>query len=193
MMSDSSLNTNVESLWAEFGRPLLSFIKKRVDNEQDAEDILQDVFCKIQNNIASLQNGDKIHAWVYSITRNAVTDYYRTHRFENHKSELSDDIPDERLETGSENANKEIAQCLKVMINSLPDKYKEAILLTEFQNLTQKELSQILGLTLPGAKSRVQRARVKLKETLLGCCSLKFDRLGNVIEYQDKKNRCKFC
>lgn len=192
-MSNGSLNTNVESLWTEFSKPLLSFIKKRVDNEYDAEDILQDVFCKIQNNIDSLQNGDKIHAWVYSITRNAVTDYYRTHRFENYSSELSDDIPDERLESGSENANEEIAQCLKVMVNSLPDKYKEAILLTEFQNLTQKELSQKLGLTLPGAKSRVQRARVKLKETLLGCCSLEFDRLGNVIEYQDKKNRCKFC
>lgn len=192
-MSNSSLNTNVESLWAEFSRPLLSFIKKRVDNEHDAEDILQDVFCKIQNNINSMKHEEKIQAWVYTITRNAITDFYRTHRLENQNSELSDDIPDEKLEYGSENANEDIAKCLKVMVDSLPDKYKEAILLTEFQNLTQRELSQKLGLTLPGAKSRVQRARVKLKEMLLGCCDLEFDHLGNVIEYQDKKNRCKFC
>lgn len=192
-MDNTLSSTNVEYLWVYFSKPLMSFIKNRVNNDQDAEDILQDVFCKIQNNINSLKAGDKIHAWVYSITRNAITDFYRTHRIENLCSELSDDIPDDRLDSGSEDANAEIAQCLKVMINSLPDKYKEAILLTEFQNLTQNELSQRLGLSLPGAKSRVQRARGKLKEMLFDCCNLEFDRLGNVIEYQDKNNRCKCC
>lgn len=192
-METASLQTNVEELWGMFSKPLLSFIRKRVTNEQDAEDILQDVFCKIQTNIDSLKNSEKLHAWVYSITRNAITDFYRAQRHINHNAELSDEIPDERIDAGSENENEEIAQCLKVMINELPDKYREAILLTEFENMTQMELSQKLGLTLPGAKSRVQRARVKLKKMLLGCCSLEFDRLGNVIEYQDKKNRCKFC
>ncbi|NCB75029.1 MAG: RNA polymerase sigma factor SigZ [Clostridia bacterium] len=192
-MNNTLSSTNVENLWVHFSKPLMSFIKKSVNNDQDAEDILQDVFCKIQNNINSLKADDKIHAWVYSITRNAITDFYRTHRFENYSSELFDDVPDDRLDSGLENANGEIAQCLKAMINLLPDKYKEAILLTEFQNLTQKELSQRLGLSLPGAKSRVQRARGKLKEMLFDCCNLEFDRLGNVIEYQDKKNRCKCC
>ena len=146
-MDNTLSSTNVEYLWVHFSKPLMSFIKKRVNNDRDAEDILQDVFFKIQSNINSLKVGDKIHAWVYSITRNAITDFYRTHRIENLSSELSDDIPDDRLNSGSENANEEIAQCLKVMINLLPDKYKEAILLTEFQNLTQKELSQRLGLS----------------------------------------------
>lgn len=184
---------NFEDIWAEFSKPLLSLIKNRVNNAQDAEDILQDVFCKILANIKELRNSDKITSWIYSITRNAITDFYRTHSFENQTSELSEDIPDKRLESDSENANAEIAQCLKVMINALPDKYKEAIVLTEFQNLTQKELSETLGLSLPGAKSRVQRARAKLKEMILGCCKLEFDRLGNVIEYEDKKDRCKYC
>lgn len=192
-MNDTLSSTNVENLWVRFNKPLMSFIKKRVNNDEDAEDILQDVFCKIQNNINGLKASDKIHAWVYSITRNAITDFYRTHRIGNLSSELSDDIPDNRLDSGSENANEEIAQCLIEMINSLPDKYKEALLLTKFQNLTQMELSKRLGLSLPGAKSRVQRARGKLKEMLFDCCNLEFDRLGNVIEYQDKKNRCKFC
>ena len=79
------------------------------------------------------------------------------------------------------------------MINSLPEKYKQALILTEFQNLTQKELAERMGLSVSGAKSRVQRARIKLKELLLGCCSLEFDHYGNVIDYEHKCSDCKFC
>ena len=89
--------------------------------------------------------------------------------------------------------NKEIAACLKTMIDSLPEKYKEVVILTEFNNMTQKELSEKIGLSLSGVKSRVQRGRKKLKTILLDCCNLEFDRLGNVIDYQHKSSECKYC
>jgi RNA polymerase sigma-70 factor (ECF subfamily) len=88
--------------------------------------------------------------------------------------ELPDDIANENEEELSYNG--EIAACLKTMIDSLPEKYKEAVLLTEFKNHTQKELSEKMGLSLSGAKSRVQRGRKMLKDMLLGCCQLEFDR-----------------
>ncbi len=192
-MDNILVSENVESIWKQFSKPLLAFIKKRVSNEQDAEDILQNVFYKIHNNINSLRDSEKIHAWVYSIARNAITDFYRTQSLEKNNSELSEDIPDESEELDIPTANEDMAQCLKVMIKYLPEKYKEAIILTEFQNLTQKELSERLGLSVPGAKSRVQRARFKLKEMLLNCCHLEFDHQGNVIDYENKDNGCKFC
>ena len=192
-MSENPQVANVESIWKQFSKPLLSFIKRRVSNEQDAEDILQNVFCKIHNNISSLRETEKIHAWVYTITRNSITDFHRTQRFERNSSELSEDIPDESEELDATTANEDMAKCLKVMIRYLPEKYKEAIILTEFQNLTQKELGERLGLSVPGAKSRVQRARAKLKEMLLNCCHLEFDRQGNVVDYKNKNNGCKFC
>ena len=192
-MIDILMHKYVESIWEQFSKPLFSFIKKRVNNEQDAEDILQNVFCKIHNNINSLRDSDKIHAWVYTIARNAVTDFYRTQSLEKNNSELSEDIPDESEDIDEPTASEEMAQCLKAMIKYLPEKYKEAIILTEFQNLTQKELSERLGLSLPGAKSRVQRARSKLKEMLLNCCQLEFDHQGNVVDYENKNKGCKFC
>lgn len=140
-----------------------------------------------------LKESDKIHAWVYTIARNAIIDFYRAQRFEKNNSELSEDIPDESEDLDVPTTSEEMAQCLKVMVKYLPEKYKEAIILTEFQNLTQKELSERLGLSVPGAKSRVQRARIKLKEMLLGCCHLEFDHQGNVIDYENKNNGCKFC
>ena len=185
------MSTNIESIWEEFSTPLKSFIRRRVKNDQDVDDILQNVFYKIHNNISSLREADKIHAWVYRTARNAITDFYRTQKSEESISELTEEIVNEVEDEST--ANDEIAQCLKAMIEHLPEKYKQAIILTEFQNLTQKELGERMGLSLSGAKSRVQRARVKLKEMLLGCCHLEFDRLGNVIDYKHNCIDCKFC
>ena len=181
----------IESIWEEFSIPLKSFIRRRVKNDQYVEDILQNVFYKIHINIGNLNETDKLHAWVYRITKNAIADFYRAQEHESYISELSEEI---LIDTQDEvTANNEIAQCLKAMLQYLPEKYKQALILTEFQNLTQKELGERMGLSVSGAKSRVQRARVKLKEMLLGCCHLEFDPLGNVIEFKHKSSDCKFC
>ena len=178
----------VESIWEQFNKPLKSFIKSRVKNDQDIDDILQDVFYKIHSNINSIREDDKVHAWVYRITRNSIIDFYRAYKNEKRLIELSDDISEIAYESS---ANDEILECLKAMIQNLPEKYKQAIILTEYQNLTQKELGERMGLSISGAKSRVQRARTKLKDMLLCCCHFEFDRLGNVIEYNHKCSDCK--
>lgn len=181
----------INSIWEEFSTPLRSFIKRRVQNEQDAEDILQEVFLKIHSSIESLKDDSRIHGWIYRITRNAIVDYYRGHENSVASIDFLEDMAAETDEDSS--SNGEIAACLKSMINNLPEKYREAIILTEFQNLTQKELSEKLGLSVSGAKSRVQRAREKLKEMLLSCCQFEFDRLGNIIDYKHNNCDCKYC
>jgi RNA polymerase sigma-70 factor (ECF subfamily) len=67
------------------------------------------------------------------------------------------------------------------MIYSLPAPYREALLLTEFDGLTQQQLAARVGISLSGAKSRVQRGREQLKQMLHECCSFEFDRRGKVI------------
>ena len=178
------MSTCTNCIWEEFSKPLKRFINTRVANEQDADDILQEIFMKIHKNIGSLMNENKIHAWIYRITRNTITDYYRKNQ---NKFEVTG-IP-ENLESSSDeelSTNTEIASCLKGMINSMPENYKQAIFLTEFQNMTQKELSEKMGISISGAKSRVQRARKMLKEMLLACCHFEFDRFGNIIDYKQK-------
>jgi len=191
LKSDVFVSIIIENIWEEFSEPLKSFISRRIKNDQDVEDILQNVFFKIHNRIGDLRENDKIHAWVYRVTRNVITDFYRSQKHEENICGLSEDIAIEIEDEAS--VNGEIAQCLKTMIKHLPEKYQQAIILTEFQNLTQKELGEKMGLTVSGAKSRVQRARLKLKEMLLGCCHLEFDRRGNVIDYTHNCTDCKFC
>lgn len=181
---------SINDIWEELSMPLKKFIKKRIPNDQDADDVLQEVFLKILKNSQSLMDDTKVQAWVFRITRNAIVDYYRRRE----SVELVQ-LP-ENLANGSEEDatfNTEIAACLKAMIDNLPQKYKEALLLTEFDNLTQKELSERMEISLSGAKSRVQRGRKLLKDMLLECCRLEFDRAGNVIKYKNKRNDCKFC
>ena len=187
----ASVDVNFATLWEEFSMPLKRFIRKRIPNEQDTEDTLQEVFAKIHGKIGSLEDDNKIHAWVYQIARNAIVDYYRKKNKPMESVELMEDLATESDDALS--SSREIMSCLGPIINHLPEKYKQAILLTEFQNLTQKELSERLGLSLSGAKSRVQRARSVFKKTLLGCCHLEFDRLGNIIDYTHKTKSCKFC
>ena len=189
-MDNPSSTYVVENLWNDLSKPLKGFIKKHIHNNQDADDILQNVFYKIQTNIGSLKDTEKLHSWVYAIAKNAIMDFYRAHKYD----ELLDELPENLADYQEEiNANEEIAECLKAMIQYLPEKYKSAIILTEFQNLTQKELSVKMGMSVSGAKSRVQRARVMLKEMLMGCCSFEFDHFGNIIDYQHKNKNCKFC
>ena len=182
---------STDQIWQEFSNRLRLFILRRVRSEHDAEDILQDVFWKIHSNIDTLRQGDKLEPWIYQITRNTITDYYRHQR--KAPSDISE-MPEQETEpVAAEDTPKEVVACLKPMIDDLPEKYRQAILLTEYEGLTQKEMSQRLELSLSGAKSRVQRARDILKGTLLACCHFEFDRLGRILDYQLKEQTCRYC
>lgn len=182
---------STDQIWQEFSDRLKLFILRRIRSEHDAEDILQDVFWKIHNNIDTLKQGDKLEPWIFQITRNTIIDYYR-HQ-DKAPSDISE-IPDQEVEpVVAEDTPEDVVACLKPMIDDLPENYRQAIILTEYEGLTQKEMSQRLELSLSGAKSRVQRAREKLKGTLLACCHFEFDRLGNILDYQLKEQTCRYC
>lgn len=88
------------------------------------------------------------------------------------------------------NALSDHYRALRPMVEALPDPYREALQLTEYQGLTQQELAQRAGISLSGAKSRVQRAREKLKALLLDCCHFELDRRGGIIDYH---SHCPCC
>jgi RNA polymerase sigma-70 factor (ECF subfamily) len=80
------------------------------------------------------------------------------------------------------------------MIRTLPEPYRDALVLTEFEGLTQKEMAARLGISLSGAKSRVQRGREQLKRMLLARCEFEFDRLGRIIDCKPRrKDACQEC
>jgi RNA polymerase sigma-70 factor (ECF subfamily) len=173
-------------IWSELKTSLRGFIARRIDNEADADDILQNVFLSIHSRIHQLKDTGKVHAWVYQITRNAIYDYYRSRRPEISldKSESFDIAQEETPE--AENERQEILSCLNPMIDRLPDNYRRALRLADIQEIPQAEVANQLNISVSGAKSRVQRARGKVKNMLLDCCQFEFDRLGRAVGINGK-------
>ncbi len=172
------MDYSIEHIWKELHCKLKYFIRSRVSDEFNADEILQEVFIKVHNKIDSLKDKEKIHSWVYQITRNTIIDFYRKQK----KSvELSDqEFVEHEFEP---DPNKEFQKDILDTIKKLPGKYRDALIKTEYEGLTQKELAEELGISLPGAKSRVQRARNMLRDILMQCCHIEFDQYGTIIDY----------
>jgi RNA polymerase sigma-70 factor, ECF subfamily len=174
----------VENIWEGFASQLRNFIRARVRDHAAAEDILQEVFVKIQRKLPTLRAGQRIEAWVWRITRNSIIDHFR-------RARSGEPLPAElTIATEEKNDFPDISPCIQRFIGELPPPFQEALVLTEWKGLTQEQMAKQLGLSISGAKSRVQRARLQLKELLLDCCQFELDRRGNVLEMQPRRKKC---
>ena len=172
-------------VWEQYGGRLRRFIRRRVSNPADADDILQETFLKVHKGLSSLRRRERLASWVYQIARNAIADYHRRPRTAALTDELADRLEDDATsEQAGSDAFGEIARCLRPMAQRLPAKYRRAIDLVEFQGLAQDDAAVRLGISLSAAKSRVRRARGRLKRMLQACCRFEFDRRGHIIDSQ---------
>ena len=188
-----------EARWRELRARLHGFVGRRVGNPEDAEDIVQDVFVRMQRNIDALSSADRLYAWAFRIARNAIADHYRSPNRRDvpggaaakvMEGLAADPIGDEP----SNDARAEMARCIAPMVRGLPANYRRAIELTELEGMTQAAAAEHLGLSLPGAKSRVRRGRARLKEMLLRCCEIETDRRGRVIAFETRDGEgCASC
>jgi RNA polymerase sigma-70 factor (ECF subfamily) len=165
------------ALWREFSGPLLRFFRARVRSAADADDLRQAVFLKVQRGLPTLRDAGKLQGWIYQIARHAVIDFYRRRRPEEPVSELL-----ELAESLDGEDEVDLRPAIRRMVAALPPDFRDAIVLTEFQGVSQIELSERLGISVSGAKSRVQRARARLRQMLDECCHFEFDRRGKVID-----------
>lgn len=169
----------VATIYSQFHQALLGFIKSKVNNHHDAEDILQNVFVKISTGINDLSRKEKLQSWIYSITRNSIIDYYRTAG--RSKGISSDDITDTFVLEEYNDSTKGLECCVMNFINQLPPEYKNIIIDVELNGAKQKDLVSKYQLAYPSIRSRVQRGREKLKAILLECCSIEADTRGNIL------------
>lgn len=195
-MKSPSTSETPQPAWEHFVDGLRGFVARRVP-AQDAEDVAQDTLLRIHKSASSLRDPRQAQGWVYSVARHAIADYYRAHR----SLEVADSIelestvdPDsgiaEKLANfhGDHSAHEEVLSWLRPTAEQLPEGYRQALLLADFEGHTQREVAEALDLSLPGAKSRVQRARKMLAAELERCCSVEFGAEGRVEDF--KRNTC---
>ncbi len=159
--------------------PLRAYIARRIPNGSDVDDVVQDVFLKAAEKIETVKSQESIRGWLYRIAANTIADRYRGRRnFEEIPEQLA--APE-----AARNHVVELARCLPPFIASLPETYRDALVLSEIEGLPQREVADRLGISLSGAKSRVQRGREKLRQKVLECCDVEMGR-GGLLGYEPR-------
>lgn len=148
---------------------------------------MHDVFVRAYDRREQWSQLQSVRGWLYTITRNAIVDYYRSKK---PSAELPEDLVSEDPDN-SERVGQQLAACLQPLINQLPPKYGEPLSLSDFQSVPQAEIARKLGLSLSGAKSRVQRGRALLREALLQCCEIELGTDGLPEDFAPRKGKGK--
>jgi RNA polymerase sigma-70 factor (ECF subfamily) len=178
----------IAAIHNEFHSILNNYIVKRVNNRDDAQDLLQEVFIKIHGNLSGVDKKENLKSWLFTITKNTIIDYYRKNAQKNNFTpvdHLVDGINEQDFDR-----TKELEKCIHHFIDQLPGEYREIIIDSEIKGIKQKDLADKYELAYPSVRSRVQRGRARLKEMFLDCCKIELDRRGNILEAVPKPNRC---
>lgn len=183
---------NASDLYHDFRKPLLNFIRAKLSDKSKAEDVLHDVFLRVQIHLSTVKDASKIESWIYQIARNVIANEFRsaspTTSLETHTS-----FPEPEPETVS--ALERLSNSTRRFVAQLPEPYQTALILSDFEHLPQNEIASRFGISLSAAKSRVQRARKMLKELYLKCCSFEQNARGDVLDYEphSQDSNCQSC
>jgi RNA polymerase sigma-70 factor (ECF subfamily) len=166
-----------------FQNELLGYVIKKVKDKSLAEDIVHDVFLKVQAKSAQIRDNDKAIGWIYRITRNTIIDHFRFQSRIINASDLD-------YEEDKQHLNECVERCITEKLATLPPKYKEALELSDLKGLSQMDVAKRLNISYSGAKSRVQRARQMLKDKMEKEYHVKLDGYGNVIQCENRIPCC---
>lgn len=172
--------------WRDLEARLRPFVARRVRAEVDVDDVVQDVFLRLQRGLAGLRDEERFGPWVYQVARSAIVDHQR--RAAKHRVADGEGEEEEALEVDEDDraVEREVAGYIALFVAMLPSPYREALTLTELEGLTQKQAADMLGISLSGMKSRVQRGRQQLRRSLEDCCHIALDARGRVVSCEPR-------
>lgn len=155
---------DVATAWHDLGHRLHAYVARRVP-AADAEDVVQSVMVKLLEHRDGIGAGS-VRAWLFTVTRNAVAEYYRQHR----PTIDLQSFGDVAAEADHADPIASLAECLDPMLRTLSESDAEILRKIDLDTTPQVALAASLGLPLSTLKSRVQRARAKLRVAFDRCC-----------------------
>jgi len=181
-------------IWSLFQAGVQGLVNRNVAIADDVDDIVQDIFVRIHSGASTIRDEERVQSWVFGIARRAIADHYRkqyrrpSHESFDHKdlqvsgSEITEFNLDDYQ--GDHSVHEEVLSWLEPTIEELPEKYAEAVRLSDIEGLSQKEIADKLDISYSGAKSRVQRGRTMLCERICDCCRVEFGTDGDAVEFR---------
>ncbi len=162
-----------DELVRRFKDRLYAFILRMVRNGQTAEDLLQETFMRLYVHRMSYRTIAKFSTWIYTIAANLVRSHMRKQNrmpLQDLETDRDDDKPrelrDPKRDVDLEVAGKMTVEAVRAAMEKLPEEFREVILLREMQELSYEEIVEVLGVPLGTVKSRVNRARGRLRQLL---------------------------
>lgn len=168
-------------IWNNHKSHLQNFIKTKIDNDVIVEDILQEVSIKLYDNLNRKTEIKSHKNWLFQVARNSIADYYRKHK---KHAELT--IDQSEINVDSSPCVCDLSGFVIQMY--LPEKYSKPLYLSDIEQKSQQEISEILNLSLTATKSRIQRGRKKLKELISECIEISYNKKGQISDFQLKNN-----
>lgn len=173
---------NFDCIYTEF-QPKIHRYLSNLTCENDALDLTQTVFLKISQSLDNFREESSLSTWIYRIATNTAHDYSDSslvkqkgneHLFDDDCS--IDSLPDTGFSgTDREYIRREMNACIRGVVDQLPENYRTVLLLSEFEELTNLEVAEILNISIDTVKIRLHRGRTGLRKTLESQCSLYHD------------------
>ena len=169
-----------QEIYTEF-QPKIHHYLSRMMGPEEAEDVVQEVFEKVNRSLDGFKGQSKLSTWIYRIATNTAIDRLRSAA---HKHSSKQAALEETAGTQAKNAwtgqtqtsidqkviRKEMSECVREYIDRLPPDYSTILILSEIEGFKNREIAEILQISLENAKVRLHRARASLKKELDSGC-----------------------
>ena len=185
--SPTELETAHDDALAAVRARLHGFLARRVESPEVADDITQEVLLRLlQHQESAVENPT---AWLYRVARNVLIDHYRSCGSYRRLHTADPAIPtmalaEEPFADDPQAAQREVAGCLRSLVDQLAEPYRLAVTAVDLDGRTQTEVARMLDLSVSGMKSRVQRGRRQLRQLLTECCRVRTSPTGGISDYE---------
>ncbi|HEU4733320.1 MAG TPA: sigma-70 family RNA polymerase sigma factor [Kofleriaceae bacterium] len=178
--------------WSDVAARLRPFVARRVP-PGEIDDVVQDVLVRMHRGLPDLRDDDRLSGWMFQVARTAIIDAGRKHA---HAPVVAGDLDETPAEAGPDDdreAATALAGCVSLFVAQLASPYREAITLVELEGKTAREAAEMVGISVSGMKSRVQRGRAQLRELFERCCEIAVDARGKVTDFSPRPKPCGPC
>jgi len=174
----SSEKHRVETTYRDEKNRLLKFIQNRIPDETEAEDLLQDVFLRLILNTTGIQTIENITAWIYSVTRNRIIDFFRKKKPESLEEQtfpsasteedlaLEDILPSLGDDPEDTIMADLIWEEIEAALNEMPDEQRKVFVYHELENFSYKQIAELTGINQNTLLARKRYAILFLRKRL---------------------------
>lgn len=182
-----------QDVYNDFHEKICRYLKRMV-GQNEAEDVAQEVFIKVDKGLKAFEGKSTLSTWIYRIATNAALDKLRSRPSQEGRKKVSlnettDDsrggreamcVQEASLSAEREAIRNEMNECIREFVDRLPENYRTVMILSELKDLKDQEIAEILGISLEATKIRLHRARARLKAEFAAGCEFYRDENSNL-------------